>query len=57
MDAKNILIHMCNSIVMFFDLMIVAHPIHLMHVLYPILLGIVYGIFSAIYQLSGGLNL
>lgn len=57
MDAKNILTHICNSIVMFIDLMIIAHPIYLLHVLFPILFGIIYTIFSLIYQLSGGLNL
>ncbi|XP_063710107.1 protein rolling stone-like [Culicoides brevitarsis] len=57
LDAKNILTHICNSIVMFIDLMIIAHPIYLMHVLYPILLGIFYAIFSVIYQFAGGLNL
>uniref|UniRef100_A0A336MHR5 CSON001918 protein n=1 Tax=Culicoides sonorensis TaxID=179676 RepID=A0A336MHR5_CULSO len=57
LDAKNILTHVCNSIVMFIDLMIIAHPIYLIHVLYTLLLGIIYAIFSVIYQFSGGLNL
>lgn len=57
LNATNILTHVFNSICMFVDLLIVAHPLRLLHMFLPVVFGIIYAIFSAIYQLSGGHNM
>ncbi|XP_075151374.1 protein rolling stone [Haematobia irritans] len=57
LTATNILTHALNSILMFVDLLIVAHPLRLLHVFLPVVFGIIYAIFSAIYQLCGGKNI
>lgn len=41
---------------MFIDLLIVAHPLRLMHMFLPVLFGIIFAIFSVIYQTCGGHN-
>ncbi|EDV94060.1 protein rolling stone [Drosophila grimshawi] len=56
LDATNVLTHAFNSICMFIDLWIVAHPLRLLHVFLPVLFGITYAIFSYIYYLCGGIN-
>ncbi|XP_034474142.1 protein rolling stone [Drosophila innubila] len=56
LDATNVLTHGFNSICMFIDLWIVAHPLRLLHVFLPVLFGIIYAIFSYIYQMCGGMN-
>lgn len=50
----NLIVHAFNSIVMFIDLCIVAHPIRLLHCYWTILLGTCYVIFSVVYYLAGG---
>ncbi|XP_073823059.1 protein rolling stone [Musca autumnalis] len=57
LNATNILTHVFNSVCMFVDLLIVAHPLRLLHMFLPVVFGIIYAIFSAIYQLSGGHNI
>ncbi|KAH8255521.1 hypothetical protein KR038_004957, partial [Drosophila bunnanda] len=56
LDATNVLTHAFNSICMFIDLWIVAHPLRLLHIFLPVLFGIVFAIFSYIYHLCGGIN-
>ncbi|XP_017860353.1 PREDICTED: protein rolling stone isoform X1 [Drosophila arizonae] len=56
LDATNVLTHAFNSICMFIDLWIVAHPLRLLHVFLPVTFGIIYAIFSYIYHLCGGIN-
>ncbi|XP_030377590.1 protein rolling stone [Scaptodrosophila lebanonensis] len=56
LDATNVLTHGFNSICMFIDLWIVAHPLRLLHMFLPVLFGIIYAIFSYIYQICGGMN-
>lgn len=56
LDATNVLTHGCNSIFMFIDLWIVAHPLRLLHVFLPVLFGGIYAMFSFIYQMCGGIN-
>lgn len=56
LSATNVLTHAFNSICMFIDLLIVAHPLRLLHMFLPVSLGICYIFFSVIYQLSGGHN-
>ncbi|EDW76201.1 uncharacterized protein Dwil_GK14787 [Drosophila willistoni] len=56
LDATNVLTHGFNSICMFIDLWIVAHPLRLLHIFLPVLFGIIYAIFSYIYQINGGIN-
>lgn len=47
----NYLVHGNNSLLMFIDLLIVAHPMHIPHGVYPVTFGLVYIIFSIIYFL------
>lgn len=56
LDAVNILTHAFNAIMMFTDLWIVAYPVRLLHIFAPVLFGITYVIFSAIYYAAGGVN-
>ncbi|XP_031620714.1 protein rolling stone-like [Contarinia nasturtii] len=56
-NAPNILSHAMNSVIMFLDILIVAHPLRLFHVIQPICFGVSYGIFSYIYYLCGGVNM
>ncbi|XP_034667925.1 protein rolling stone [Drosophila subobscura] len=56
LDATNVLTHAFNSICMFIDLWIVAHPLRLLHIFLPVLFGVTYAIFSYIYQVCGGIN-
>lgn len=53
-EAMNLIVHGFNSIAMFVDLWIVAHPVRLLHCGWTILFGLCYVIFSAIYYLAGG---
>lgn len=46
--------HACNTGVMFFDQFMVAFPTRLLHVIYPLGLGVAYALFSAIYYGAGG---
>lgn len=56
LDAVNLLTHGSNSIFMMIDLLIVSHPIRLMHVIQPVLFGLAYGFFTYIYYLCGGVD-
>ncbi|XP_053662615.1 protein rolling stone-like [Anopheles marshallii] len=53
-DPNNILIHACNCVFMFLDLIIVAYPVRIWHVLQPITFGLVYCVFSLIYYAADG---
>ncbi|XP_055301375.1 protein rolling stone-like [Sitodiplosis mosellana] len=57
LNAPNILSHAMNSVIMFLDILIVAYPLRLYHVIQPICFGVSYGIFSFIYYLCGGVNI
>lgn len=46
-----------NSVIMFLDLLIVAYPLRLLHVIQPIIFGVTFGFFSFIYYLCGGKNM
>lgn len=53
-DANNILIHAANCMFMLIDLIIVAYPVRIWHVVQPICFGLLYCIFSVIYYLCDG---
>ncbi|KAJ6646413.1 Protein rolling stone, partial [Pseudolycoriella hygida] len=53
-SATNVLTHACNSVLMFLDMLIMAYPLRLYHVIQPLLLGLVYVVFSVIYYAAGG---
>lgn len=57
MNAVNILSHAMNSVIMFLDILIVAHPLRLYHVIQPICFGVSFGIFSFIYYLCDGVDM
>lgn len=56
-NALNILSHACNSVIMFLDILIVAYPLRLYHVIQPLAFVSCYGIFSYIYYLFDGKSL
>lgn len=56
LNAVNVMTHATNSALMFLDMMIVSHPYKLLHVIQPIILGVVYAIFSVIYYFAGGVD-
>ncbi|XP_036320866.1 protein rolling stone isoform X3 [Rhagoletis pomonella] len=56
LNATNVLTHAFNSIFMFIDLLIVAHPLRLLHMFLPVTFGLIFAIFSVIYQKCGGKN-
>jgi len=53
-SATNVMTHACNSALMFIDMLIMAYPLRLYHVIQPLLLGLLYVVFSAIYYAAGG---
>lgn len=53
-DANNILIHAANCMFMLIDLIIVAYPVRIWHVVQPIGFGLIYCLFSVIYYLCDG---
>ncbi|XP_037048666.1 protein rolling stone-like [Bradysia coprophila] len=55
-SATNVMTHAFNSVLMFVDMLIMAYPLRLYHGIQPILLGVVYVIFSIIYYYAGGKN-
>lgn len=57
LNAMNILSHACNSVVMFLDILIVASPMRLLHVIQPLAFTGIYGLFSIVYFLAGGKSL
>ena len=55
-SATTVLIHAVNSIVMVGDTMLSSVPVHLLHVLYPMLYIAIYALFTVIYWACGGTN-
>jgi len=53
-SATNVMTHACNSALMFIDMLIMAYPLRLYHVIQPIILGLIYVVFSVIYWAAGG---
>lgn len=53
-SPTNVMTHACNSALMFLDMLIMAYPLRLYHVVQPIILGLIYVVFSAIYYAAGG---
>lgn len=53
-DANNILIHATNCVFMLLDLVIVAYPVRIWHVIQPIGFGLLFCVFSVVYYLCGG---
>ncbi|XP_057660389.1 protein rolling stone-like [Diorhabda carinulata] len=52
--VMNYFVHGNNSVMMFLDLCMVSHPIRFLHVIYTIVLGLTYVLFTLIYYLAGG---
>ncbi|KAH8377953.1 hypothetical protein KR093_008100 [Drosophila rubida] len=50
----NLWAHAFNSICMVIDCFMVAFPTQLMHFIYPLVVGLIYGLFSLIYFWAGG---
>ncbi|CAG9855101.1 unnamed protein product [Phyllotreta striolata] len=54
LDALNFFVHGNNSILILIDVCIIAHPFIMWHVIYPVMLGTIYSIFTIIYYAAGG---
>jgi len=54
LTGLNVMVHAMNSILMFIDLWIISHPVHILHFIYPLLLSLTYTIFTIIYFIAGG---
>jgi len=55
-DLTNILMHMTNSLVLLFDVLVIQHEYRFLHFLHPIFCGTLYVAFSIIYPFLGGVN-
>lgn len=53
-STMNFMAHGMNSILMFTDLCLVAHPVRLIHFVYPVGFSLIYLIFTYIYYICGG---
>ncbi|XP_014275598.1 protein rolling stone [Halyomorpha halys] len=54
MNVVNISSHICNSIIMLIDLFMVAHPVKLVDIVFPLFYSLLYTGFNIIYFLCGG---
>jgi hypothetical protein len=55
-DLNNVLVHITNSMVLIIDLFIIQHPHRTLHLIYPVMSGLVYLAFSIVFPFLGGLN-
>lgn len=55
-NLTGVMSHAMNSVIMYFDILIVAYPMRLYHVIQPVCFGICFAIFSYVYYWCGGLN-
>ena len=56
LDGVNVNTHLVNGIIAFFDICVSGIPIRFLHIIYPVLFGVCYGVFSGIYFAAGGTN-
>ncbi|XP_070499201.1 protein rolling stone-like [Chironomus tepperi] len=56
LNLNNVLVHITNSLVLFFDLFIIQHEYRIAHMIYPMITGILYLSFTFIYPLLGGID-
>ena len=54
--AVRLSFHAGNSIYVLLNLLLTATPTRLLHAIHPVLFGVAYTLFSALYQLAGGTN-
>ncbi|CAG2205085.1 unnamed protein product [Mytilus edulis] len=52
-DPTSIEKHAINSVYVLLNFFICAKPVRLLHVIYPLIIGVIYVIFSVIYQVGG----
>ncbi|CAG4977822.1 unnamed protein product [Parnassius apollo] len=52
----DVMLHGINSMVMFLELMLSAHPSRLLHIMQPLYFSLVYLLFTLIYYSAGGLD-
>ncbi|XP_002731894.1 protein rolling stone-like [Saccoglossus kowalevskii] len=52
----NVHVHGVNAFLILFDLFVIASPIRVLHVIYPMIFLALYGFFTYIYYACGGLN-
>ncbi|CAB3365528.1 Hypothetical predicted protein [Cloeon dipterum] len=53
-DFLNVHKHLLNTVIVSVDLLVNSHPVRILHVYQPVMLGACYGIFSWMYYLCGG---
>lgn len=55
-NADEILSLALNSLFAFIEILIVSHPMRILHIIQPISFGLIYGLFSFIYYKCNGVN-
>ncbi|CAG9760072.1 unnamed protein product [Ceutorhynchus assimilis] len=53
-STMNFMVHGFNSVLMFVDFCLVAHPVRFLHLIYPIAITFAYTIMTAIFYVCGG---
>ncbi|XP_012160364.1 protein rolling stone isoform X1 [Ceratitis capitata] len=53
----NLWAHGFNSILMILDHMLVAFPVRILHYVFPLIVGVVYAVFTLIYYYAGGVDI
>ncbi|XP_076469061.1 protein rolling stone-like [Babylonia areolata] len=56
MGAVRIAFHAANSLYVLLNLLMTSTPTRLLHCLHPVLFGVVYTVFTALYHVAGGTN-
>lgn len=56
LDASNVNAHAVNSVLMIIDIMVCNIPVRIFHVVYPMMYGLIYTIFTIVYWAVGGRN-
>lgn len=55
-DLNNVFIHLTNSTVLIVDLLVVRHPVNYFNFQAPIIVELIYTLFTVVYQQVGGLD-
>lgn len=56
LNLNNILVHVTNSLVLFIDLFFIQHEYRIAHMIYPMVIGVIYLTLTFIYPLLGGVD-
>lgn len=56
LQVLDLLVHGANSILMLIELLVILHPMYFLQVIYTLLIGVIYALFTLIYFYTGGKN-